>query len=230
MHMKRLKVLVVIGSLLGIIILHGYSLQLQPEEVRIAELEDHVGGKVRTSGYIIELTTNHGDTRIRLKDGNVSTIVFMEGDPRIRVDVGDRIEIVGEVIAYHGGYAISGSEIASIIVLEEWDRSLLTIPGLSADPWSFCDRIVNLSCRIAIPLSDREGYGYALVEGSYLSNYSLPVFVYGVPVQRLYAGALAFANARFEYLKTSLGFGLIMDSDEHHFWLADNGTGSNLDD
>jgi len=226
MQMKRLRVFVVIGSLLGITILHGYSLQLQPEKVRIEELADHVGDTVRTSGYIIELSTSHGDTRIRLKDGNVSILVFIEGGQEIDVDVGDRIAITGEVIKFQGKHAISGSEMASITVLEEWDRTILTIPGLSADPWSFCDRVVNLSCRIAIPLSDREGYGYALVEDGYLSNYSLPVFVYGIPVQRLYAGAFTFANARFEYLRTSLGFGLIMDSKEHHFWFADNGTGS----
>ena len=228
--MKQLRVLVVIGSLLGIVMLHGYSLQLQPKEVRIADLKGHEGEMVRTSGYVIEYYSRSGDTRFRLKDGNASVPVFMNGDRDIGVNVGDRIELTGEVITYQGGYALSGSDPISVSVLEEWDGSILTIPGLSADPWSFCGRNVNLSCRIGLSLSDRDGYGYAVVEDSYLVNYSLPVLVYGNPVQRLYAGAVVFANARFEYLRTSLGFGLIMDSEEHHFWLAWNGTGSRPED
>lgn len=219
MQMEKVRIIVLIGSLLGIIALYGYSLQLQPIEVRLSELGDHNESYVITSGHVIELSPANKDMQMRLRDDNATAVVFFEGNERSELFVGDRVEVIGKVFSYNQGHAISISGKNSIRLLQRWDSSIVTLPAVAQDPWAFLDRNLNLSCRIRIPLSDRDGYSYAVVEDMVLTNYSIPVFVYGIDVQRLYTGARAFMNARFEYHATGLSFSFIIDSPDHHFWL-----------
>ncbi len=229
MQIEKIRIVVVVGSLLGICGLYGYSLSLQPERVLMKELPEHDGEYVITQGWVLECSLQNGDLRLTLNDENTTAVAFVEGmhtggkeGEKDQIAAGDRVEVLGKVFASNSGYAITVSGRSSVRILEKWDGKIVTLPGLAADPWPYRDRNVNVSCRIRTPITDREGYSYAVIEDDHLVNYSVPLFTYGLSVQRLYRGAEIFLNARFEYQESSLSFRFIMDSNDHHFWLRQN--------
>ena len=218
MQGDNLRRIIVLSTIAGILLLYLYSLNLEPEEVKISELGDHEGKYVIVEGKVVEVNENSGGTTLTLFQDNSTAKVFLDSNEE-ELEVGDKVEAMGKVSSYHGSYSISVSGSGTLRVVSRWERKLLTLPALSVEPWEHRGQNVNISCRIDYDLTEKEGYSYFVVRDRDVEDYSLVVYVYDLDVQKLYKGAIVFLNARMEYNSERMSFNLVMDSEEHHLWL-----------
>ncbi|MCK4614930.1 MAG: hypothetical protein KAU14_09010 [Thermoplasmata archaeon] len=218
MNKERLRIITVIGVVAGILLLYLYSLHLDPEKVSISELEDYEGRYVIVSGKVVEVNERSGGTTLTLSEDNATARVFLDSNDE-NLQVGDRVEVMGKVSSYRGGYSISVSGRGTLKVLDRWERDLLTLPALSENPWGYVGQNVNVSCKIDSKRYEKGNYSYFYVADSEVEDYSLVVYIYDLDVQHLPEGEAVFLNARVEYNPERMSFNCVMDSPEHHLWL-----------
>jgi len=217
MQRNTLRTLSILGTVVGILVLHGYSMQVEPKRVDISDVGEHEGRYVIVTGRIAEMNKGTWGINIVLIQSNASVTIFL--DKTIEsVQIGDLAQVMGMVSSFGDGYAITISGNSFFRILRHWDSNILTLPGLAQDPWDHRGMNVNVSCRIRTPLTEKEDYSYVIVEDNEFPDYSLMIYIYGLNIQRLYNGASIFINCRFDYNQERMSFFGVMDSPEHHLW------------
>jgi len=219
MQRKDLQSISLAGMLIGMVVLYGFAVTMEPRKVSISEIEDHEGEYVIVTGTVLEVHSTGGETNgvMTLSDDNATVRIYFSGSKR-EVQVSDIVEVVGLVAREREGYSISTSKDSSVRIVHHWDSVVQTLPSIAVRPWAHLERNVNISCRIRIPLTDEEGYSYMLIEDEGLPDYSMFITVFGMSVRRGYAGQSVYVCVRIEYDPQRMSFAGIMDSEEHHIW------------
>jgi len=217
---ERLRVIAVLAAVAGIIGLYFYSMSIEPEHVSISEVEEHVGEYVVVQGRVVESYNSGGGTSLTLSENTSNATVRVFLDSHEKLEVGDRVEVMGKVEEYHGGYSISVQGSGYLKVLQKWESRQLTLPVLAQNPWEYRGMNLNLSCRIRYWSEDGKD-SYFVVEYKNDDNESdnyMTVYISNITVSSYSKGTYIFLNARLEYSTKSFRFYLVMDSPEHHIW------------
>ncbi len=222
----RLRIIAVLVAVAGISALYLYSISLDPERVRISDLGEYVGKYVVVQGNVVDAYSSEGSTTLTLSENTSNATVKVFLDSKESVEPGDRVELMGKVDEYHGGYSISVAGNGYFRILKRWESSVLTLPVLAQNPWEYEGQNVNISCRIRYQLNNSKPYPHFVVENrtedSHTAtekwNYTITVRVYGLEVPDYNKETNIYLNARLEYSHISFKFYLVMDSPEHHIW------------
>lgn len=219
MQRKDLQPVSLAGLLIGMFVLYGYAVTMEPRRISISEIGEHEGEYVIVRGTVLEVYDIGGGTSavMTIAGDNATVTIYLDGGYG-EVEISDIVEVVGLVARERDGYSISVSMDSSLRIVEHWESDTRTLPAIAACPWNHMHMNVNISCRIRIPLTDEDGYSYMLVEDGELPEYSMFVTVFGVSVQRGHAGQSVYVCTRLEYDQERLSFSGIMDSGEHHIW------------
>jgi hypothetical protein len=109
--------LVIIFSLLGVCLLYGISVFVNPPFVPLDEVALHEGSVIRTVGVITDFSiTESGNVLMKIEGNQMELPLFVNsGDGRnelLNLSYGDEIEVEGRVEVYEGEYELVVSKNA----------------------------------------------------------------------------------------------------------------------
>ena len=216
-----MKIMVVLFSTFGIIVLYLYSLSIEPAHVSISDLNGHVGEYVVVRGYVIDVWEGRSSTSFLLSENSSNATVMVFLDSKERIEPGYMVELMGMVEEYHGGYSITLQGRGYFHILKKWESRLLTLPALSQGPWNYLGQNLNISCIKGQRYNSGDS-SYFIVKARY-GNYTMRVYIQDLTVSDYPENTYIFLNARLEYSYTSFRFYLVMDSPQHHIWYDEIG-------
>jgi aspartyl/asparaginyl-tRNA synthetase len=113
MKESTLLKLALTASVLGLILLHIISTQIDVKDYRPAKLNSNVGEDIRLSGVIKKISDKDGVIFIDVEHKNKVTVVLFTDDA-VNLNKGDNVEVIGEVQDYKGENEIIAKRIAAI--------------------------------------------------------------------------------------------------------------------
>jgi DNA/RNA endonuclease YhcR with UshA esterase domain len=111
---RKLLVIALVWSLIGIFLLILAALFSEPEKVLISNLEENLGKTVIVDGEITRATYRENVAFIDLKDetGEITVVLFKE--PAYQVTTGDLIAVKGKVQTYQDELELVADEIICV--------------------------------------------------------------------------------------------------------------------
>ena len=111
MDETKIQIIALAWSLIGISILLGISIFVQPEEINIIDANTEIGETVIITGDVISATYRDNVNFIDIKDDSSNiTIVFFE-EPTSKVSKGNTISAKGKIQVYKNGLELIAQEI-----------------------------------------------------------------------------------------------------------------------
>jgi len=129
--MDNLGKLVISLSLLGVCILYGISLVIEPPYVPLDEVGAHESAFVRTRGVISDFyVTGSGNVLMRIMGNQTELLIFISSAANsanvLNLSYGDEIEVEGRVSVYQGEYELVADENAIKKVAHESNISFIS--------------------------------------------------------------------------------------------------------
>lgn len=195
----RLKSLLIIFSVVGILILYLIPKISGPSIIWISEIPSYEGKQVTVIGVVTKsYLTKYGSQMITIKDNNSTTTVFVEG--QVDVEYGDKIQVTGQVQKYNDDFEIVVNDNSFVKILEKWHNVSLPLWQLAQNPTKYLDLNVNITGYIesisnsCFYLADTEGK-YSLIV-SYLLTKNITI----LPGQKIsVSGKFLFDEKTFRY-------------------------------
>ncbi len=117
MNDSQIAKLCLLIAVSGIILLFAYTALLEPEAVKIGNIDDSMlGRKVLLEGAVRDLSEKDGNVFITLSDGNETDVVVFErtasNQPFVyHIEKNTAIRVVGKVESYNGRLEIIAEKI-----------------------------------------------------------------------------------------------------------------------
>ncbi len=109
--MDTMGKVVILFSVLGIALLSGIAILVEPPTVPLDELTRYEGATVRTRGTLTDLSrTSTGNVLLKLAANHSEVVVFLQPpgmtETLMNLSYGDELEVEGPVQLYHGAYEL----------------------------------------------------------------------------------------------------------------------------
>ncbi len=187
---------VIIFSLLGVCILYGISLFVEPPYVPLEEVAVHETALIRTKGVITDLSvTEYGNVRIKIRENQTELLIFVDStDNRnelLNLSYGDKIEAEGRVQVYEGRYELvtSGNAIKKLT----HESNISFISQIAMRPEEYEGR------RISVAGYAEDVYKRIFYLSDEKGRYSMRVKANDIPISELQKGDKIIAEGLFSY-------------------------------
>ena len=153
--MDTMGTVVVLFSVLGIVLLSGIALLVEPPTVPLDELKRYEGAVVRTRGTLTDLScTSTGNVLLKLAANHTELVVFLQPpgmtETLVNLSYSDELEVDGQVQLYRGAYELISAPEA-IRRVEHGPYTSLFVAQVAAQP----ERYEGETLRITGYLADR---------------------------------------------------------------------------
>jgi hypothetical protein len=151
----KLKVLVVVLSLLGLGILYHFALEARPPLIPISKMGEHQGEMVRVRGKVTEMEYLPSDAvKLELREDNASCWIFLESPgEEFWLDPGDLVEAQGEVQDYLGRLELMVEQEEDLTLLKRSGNVEVFLSTLARQPWIYLDSPVTVSGELRYNIS-----------------------------------------------------------------------------
>lgn len=203
--MDNIGKLVIVFSLLGVCILYGISVYVEPPYVPLDEVTAHEGTFVRTKGVITDLSvTRSGNMLVRIVDNQTELLIVInsayKGEGSLNLSYGDEIEVEGRVQVYQGEYELVADENA--ITRRAHESTISFISQIALRPGDYEGRRI----RIAGYVKDVYKRVFHLCDEN--GNYCMRVKANDIPISELEEGDKLIAEGLFSYNSQSMRYEL----------------------
>ncbi|MFH1101745.1 MAG: hypothetical protein V1726_06895 [Methanobacteriota archaeon] len=202
----KLKTIVIVFSVLGVILLYVLSLFSQPIPVALSEVSQHEGKRICVTGMVLShRVTSTGSELIEIQNQNMtaanSTVVTLYVEEETQVGFGDIIRVTGKVQNYKGTWEIVVSAANEIQILQSTSTLCVPLRQLALAPERYIDLPLNVSGVVDVLgdgcfslVDDRGEYMLSVVcSSSVISGVGL-----GAPL--VVSGRLKYESEGFRYV------------------------------
>jgi len=143
----RTKVVLIVSSLLGLVLLYVLSNAAQVQEVRLDELENHETEKVKVRARVTGIDYfGSGSVRVQIRQEGTSAFVFIETASKdFKLGNGDEIEVTGRVELYQNEHGLVVANEKGIQIVSRAENTELFLAALSRDYRDYLDLPVRVS-------------------------------------------------------------------------------------
>ncbi len=187
---------VIIFSLLGICILYGISLFVEPPYVPLKEVAVHETALIRTKGVITDLSvTEYGNVRMKIRENQTELLIFVDSTDKrnelLNLSYGDKVEAEGRVQVYEGRYELVASGNAIKKLTHESDISFVS--QIAMRPAEYEGR------RISVAGYAEDVYKRIFYLSDEKGKYRMRVKADDIPISELQKGDKIIAEGLFSY-------------------------------
>ena len=202
------KILSLLISVIGILVLYYLSLLSQPNLINIDQVEQFEGNLVSIKGTITATKTiSQNNQAITIMDNTSTLPVFI--DDIVEVQIGDQVKVTGTIQKYNDEWQLVSDLPDSVIILSSWKNHSINLTEIAQNPTKYIDQNVNVTGYVDIVfdsyfhLTD-DNYQYTfLVEKPYIKNVSL------------YPGKKISIQAQFTYDSSNTRYLFEFNSQNH---------------
>jgi len=153
--LPRTKVLLIVSSFLGLMILYVLSSQAQVPRVHLDELGDHEGETVTVRARVTRVDHfESGSVRVYIREGNTTSVLFVENmDNELELKRGDELEATGTVQFYLGSCELIVEHGKNIRIVRRGKEDELFLSTLAHNSWNYRDVPVKASGYVKYDIS-----------------------------------------------------------------------------
>ena len=143
----RVKVLIIVSSLLGLMILFILSNMAHIQEVHLDELESHENEIVKVRATVTGIDYfDSGSARVHVKEEETKSFIFIETTSKdLKLRNGDEIEATGRVVRYQNDYELMVANEKGIQLVRRGESTEIFLADLSRNSQDHLDLPVRIS-------------------------------------------------------------------------------------